>query len=76
MIIFAISGGGIAGSIITATTYIALVNAFGIVLNKLPESLKYGKKLVIFKKIINEFKSIVDEIEGYKRGNEYKKIGF
>ena len=43
MIIFAISGGGIAGSIITATAYIALVTAGGILLNNLLESLKYGK---------------------------------
>ena len=47
-----------------------------IVLNKLPESLKYGKKLVILKKIIKELKSIIDEIEGYKRGNEFKKDKF
>ena len=76
MIIFAISGGGIAGSIITATAYIALVTAGGILLNKLLESLKYGKKLVILKKIITELKSIIDEIEGYKRGNEFKKDKF
>ena len=76
MIVFAISGGGIAVSIITATAYIALVTAGGILLNKLLESLKYGKKLVILKKIIREVKSIIDEIEGYNRINEFKRDRF
>ena len=74
--IFFISSGGIAGSIVTATPVIALITAGGILMNKLAESLKYNKKLVILKKIIKELKSIIDEIEGYKRGNIYKNDRF
>ena len=74
--IFFISNGGIAGSIATATPVVALITAGGILMNKLAESLKYNKKLVILKKIIKELESIIDELEGYKRGNIYKNDRF
>ena len=35
-----------------------------------------NRKLVILKKIIKELKYIRDEIEGYKRGNEYDREKF
>ena len=55
---------------------IALVTGGGILATKLAEQLKYNKKLVILKKIIKELKFIIDEIEGYKRGNEYDREKF
>ena len=48
--IFFISSGGIAGSIVTATPVVALITAGGILMNKLAESLKYNKTLVILKR--------------------------
>ena len=74
--IFFISSGGVAVGIVTATPLVALIPAGGILMNKLAESLKYNKKLVILKKIIKELKSVIDEIEGYKRGNIYKNDRF
>ena len=76
MIIFAISSGGIISSIAVAMPIIALVTGGGILATKLAEQLKYNKKLVILKKIIKELKFIIDEIEGYKRGNEYDREKF
>ena len=76
MIIFAISSGGIISSIVVAMPIIALVTGGGILATKLAEQLKYNKKLVILKKIIKELKFIIDEIEGYKRGNEYDREKF
>ena len=76
MIIFAISSGGIISSIAVAMPIIALVTGGGILMTKLAEQLKYNKKLVILKKIIKELKFIIDEIEGYKRGNEYDREKF
>ena len=69
--IFAVSSGGIAGSIITATPLIALVTARGLLLNELAETLKYNKKLVLLKKVLKELRIIINELEGYKRGNEF-----
>ena len=76
MIIFAISSGGIISSIAVSMPIIALVTGGGILATKLAEQLKYNKKLVILKKIIKEQKFIIDEIEGYKRGNEYDREKF
>ena len=40
-------------------------------MDKLAESLKNNKKLVIVKKIIKELKRIIDEVESYKRGDVF-----
>ena len=74
-VIFAVSSGGVVASI-TVAPLISLVTAGGIVLSKVLDQLKYNKKLVILKKIIRELKTVIDEIEGYKRGNEYNKDKF
>ena len=73
--VFAISGAGVAGSIAVAPL-VALVTAGGLLATKLIDQLKYNKKLVILKKINKELRFIINEIEGYKRGNEYNASKF
>lgn len=70
IVCFTITSSGVVGSI-TLVPLVALVSAGGVILNKIFEQLKYNKKLIILKKILKELSLIIDELNGYLRGNPY-----